>query len=44
MLAAQPFLALVTGDAFARDIALLLQEPENIELLVTRLQEPHTAA
>ena len=38
-LAAEPFLGVFTGDAFARDFALLLQEPQTIALLVTRLEQ-----
>jgi hypothetical protein len=39
LVAAQPFVGLVTGDAFARDFALLLQDPRNVELLVSHLEK-----
>ncbi len=38
LIAGQPFVGLVTGDAFARDFALLLQDPKNIGLLVSQLE------
>ena len=38
MLAAQPFVGVFTGDQFAHDLALLLEDPQNIEQLVTRLE------
>jgi hypothetical protein len=39
LLAAQPFLGVFTGDEFARDFALLVQDPESIEQLVKRLEK-----
>ena len=39
LLAAQPFLGVFTGDAFARDFALLVQDPQNVERLVARLEQ-----
>ena len=44
LLAAQPFVGVFTGDAFARDFALLVQDPETIERLVTRLEQAATPA
>jgi len=38
LLAAQPLLGVLTGDRLARELALLLEEPANVELLVARLQ------
>jgi len=43
MLAAQPFVGVLTGDEFARDFALLLEDPQNIEQLVTRLEAPNAS-
>lgn len=39
LIAAEPFVRMVTGDAFARDFALLLQDPTSIEELLTRLEK-----
>jgi hypothetical protein len=39
LIAAQPFLGVVTGDEFARDFALLLQDPESLDMLITRLEQ-----
>ncbi len=39
LLAAQPFLGVVTGEKFAHDFALLIQDPQNVEQLVTRLEQ-----
>ncbi len=39
LLAAEPFVATVTGQRFARDLACLVEEPENIERLVARLEK-----
>jgi hypothetical protein len=38
LLAAQPFLGVFTGHAFARDFALLFQDPNSIEQLLERLE------
>ena len=38
LLAAQPFVGVLTGDAFARDLALLLEEPADVERLIRRLE------
>jgi hypothetical protein len=38
LLAAQPFLGVFTGDAFARDFALLVEDPQAVEQLVARLE------
>lgn len=38
LIAAQPFVSMATGDQFARDIALVLEEPQNIEQLITQLE------
>lgn len=38
LLAAQPFISVVTGDRLARDLAWFWQEPENIERLIARLE------
>lgn len=43
LIAAQPFVGMMTGDAFARDVALLLEEPNSIQELIARLQEPAQA-
>jgi hypothetical protein len=37
-IAAQPFVGMLTGDAFARDFAFLLQDPNALEQLVARLE------
>ena len=42
LIAAQPFVGMMTGDAFARDVALVLQDPHNIEQLVARLEQFQT--
>lgn len=39
LIAAQPFVGVVMGDSFARDFALLLQDPQNIEQLIARLEQ-----
>ena len=39
LIAAQPFLGVVVGDEFARDFAVLLQDPDSLELLITRLEQ-----
>lgn len=39
LLAAQPFLGVFTGDAFAHDMALVFQDPESIAQLVMRLEQ-----
>jgi hypothetical protein len=40
LIAAQPFVGMVTGDTFAREFALLLEDPQNVEQLVTHLEQP----
>jgi hypothetical protein len=40
LLIAQPLLGIFTGDAMARDLALLLEDPQNVERLVARLEMP----
>jgi hypothetical protein len=40
LLAAQPFLGVFTGDDFARDLALLFQDPAALQQLLTRLEQP----
>lgn len=44
LLAAQPFVGVFTGDEFARDFALVVQDPETIEQLVKRLEQGPTPA
>lgn len=39
LLAAQPFLGVLTSDSWAHDLALFCQEPENLQRLVDRLDE-----
>jgi hypothetical protein len=39
LFATQPFVAWLTGDRLIHDLAYLLEEPENIERLITRLEE-----
>ncbi len=39
LFAAEPFLATITGDRLARDLACLVEEPENIERLIARLEK-----
>lgn len=39
LLAAEPFLGVFMGDAFARDMALVFQDPESLTQLVTRLEQ-----
>lgn len=39
LLAAEPFLGVFMGDAFARDLALVFQDPSAIRQLVTRLEQ-----
>ena len=36
----QPFIGLFAGERLARDLALLVEEPENIEQLIAQLVEP----
>ena len=38
LLAAEPLLGVLGRDRLAQDLALLLQDPQNIELLLTRLE------
>ncbi|MCC7164085.1 MAG: hypothetical protein IT331_16425 [Anaerolineae bacterium] len=44
LIAAQPFLGVVTGDEFARDFAVLLQDPESLDLVITRLEQTNPSA
>ncbi len=37
--AAQPFVSLVTGVRFARDLACFCEEPANVERLIARLEQ-----
>ena len=39
LIAAQPFLGVFTGDEFAQDFAVLLDDPASVELLVNRLEQ-----
>ena len=39
LFAAEPLIATLTGFRLARDLALLVEEPENVERLVTRLEQ-----
>ncbi len=39
LLAAQPFIGVLTGDPLARDLAFLWEEPENIERLIAQLEK-----
>lgn len=39
LLVAQPFLGLVTGDRMARELVLLVQDPQNLEQLAARLEQ-----
>jgi hypothetical protein len=39
LLTAQPFLSMFTGDALARDLVLLLEDPQNIERIADRLSQ-----
>lgn len=39
LLAAEPFLSLLAGKRRSRDLALLLEEPANVERLIARLEE-----
>ncbi len=39
LLAAEPFVALVTGDRLARELAFFCEEPENVERLIARLEK-----
>lgn len=39
LIAAQPFLGVFTGDEFARDMALLLDDPASVERLLNRLEQ-----
>lgn len=41
LLAAQPFLGVFTGDKFAQEFAILVQDPETVERLVARLENVH---
>lgn len=44
LIAAQPFLGVVTGDEFARDFAVLLQDPESLDLVIARLEQTNPSA
>jgi hypothetical protein len=44
LLAAQPFLGLMTGDKLARDLAFLLEEPANVQQLIARLEKQDSDA
>jgi hypothetical protein len=39
LFAAEPFVGWLTGDRMMHDIAYMLEEPENIERLIARLEE-----
>lgn len=39
LIAAQPFVGMVTGDAFARDFALLMEDEGGVGELVARLEQ-----
>jgi hypothetical protein len=39
LFATQPFVAWLTGDRLIDDLAYLLEEPENVEQLIARLEE-----
>lgn len=39
ILASQPFLGWLTGDRLLRDLAVFLEDPENVESLITRLEQ-----
>lgn len=39
LIAAQPFLGIVTGDEFARDFAVLLEDPASLDLLIRQLEQ-----
>ena len=39
LIATQPFLGVVVGNEFARNFAVLLQDPESLELLINRLEQ-----
>ncbi len=39
LFAAQPFVGVVTGDRAARELALLVEEPGNVERLIARLEQ-----
>lgn len=38
LLMAQPFLGMFAGDRFARDLAVFLDEPQNVQDLITYLE------
>jgi hypothetical protein len=38
LLASQPLLGIFAGDQFVRDLAFLLEEPANVQALITRLE------
>lgn len=44
LIAAQPLLGMFTGDGFARELAELIEDPQNIELLSARLASRVTPA
>ncbi len=39
LIAAQPFVGIAAGDRFARDVAVLFEDPQNIEQLIARLED-----
>jgi hypothetical protein len=39
LFATQPFVGWLTGDRLIHDLAYLLEEPENVERLIARLEE-----
>lgn len=39
ILAGQPFVGWLTGDRVLRELAVLLEEPENVERLIARLEQ-----
>lgn len=40
LIAAQPFIGMMTGDSFAREFAELIEDPQNVQLLIARLEQP----
>lgn len=40
LVAAQPFVGVFTGDSFAREFAQLIEDPQNVERLIARLEQP----
>lgn len=44
LIAAQPFVGMLTGDSFAREFAVLIEDPQNLELLIARLERPPVPA